>query len=140
MNVTYQAGEHEYLYRTDAKGRIVQVWVELLRPKTHKGRLRYNPRTLEKLPADHAAHLIGDQFGGSNKIDNLISMYGELNTGDYLRMERFWRQVIDMDGDVSVKFNVSYDGDSKRPSGFMIEAKMDGISKIYSYKNTKGVT
>jgi len=67
-------------------------------------------------------------------------MYGELNTGDYLRMERFWRQVIDMDGDVSVKFNVSYDGDSKRPSGFMIEAKMDGISKIYSYKNTKGVT
>ena len=34
---TYQAGEHEYLYRTDAKGRIARVWVELLRPKTHKG-------------------------------------------------------------------------------------------------------
>jgi len=139
-NVTYQAGEHEYLYRTDEKGRIAFILVEHLRSKTHKGRWRHTPNTQEKLTTDHAAHLIGDQFGGSNKIDNLISMHGELNTGDYLRMERFWRQVIDMGADVSVEFRVSYNGDSKRPSGFSIKAKIGDTSKTYTYANTKGAT
>ena len=137
-NVTYQAGEHEYLYRTDAKGRIVQVWVESLQPKTHKGRLRYNPRTLEKLPADHAAHLIGDQFGGSRRLDNILSLNKELNLGEYLKMEMEWRNAISMGFNVSVDISVGYEGDSMRPSSLVVIYNIGDQTRKRVFLNKRG--
>nr|WP_230136621.1 DNA/RNA non-specific endonuclease [Peribacillus frigoritolerans] len=36
---------------------------------------------------DHAGHLAGDRFGGSPKIDNLVSQLSDVNLKKYKKVE-----------------------------------------------------
>ncbi|MFT2713325.1 DNA/RNA non-specific endonuclease [Clavibacter sp. Sh2126] len=96
-NIWYQTGEHDYLYRTDEHGHIHRVIAENLQLKTHIGRLRYVRRTIGKLFGDHAGHLIADWFGGSPKLDNLVSQFKDINKGGYYRLEGQWARALKSD-------------------------------------------
>src|SRR5690625_7150116 len=63
-NITYRAGEFNYLYKTDNFGRIKDFSTENLQLTKRDGRLTHNPKTPGKQPGDHAGHVAGDRVGG----------------------------------------------------------------------------
>ncbi|MGT2925755.1 LysM peptidoglycan-binding domain-containing protein [Streptococcus cuniculipharyngis] len=132
-NINYRSGEHDYYYETDALGRIIGVGVGELQLKTHAGRLTHNPNTTGKIVTDHAGHLIADLFGGSPKLDNLVSQDKFVNMREYRELERLWHNAIKAGKKVEVSIRLSYDGLSKRPQKFDIKYRIDSgkvISKI----------
>nr|WP_314477590.1 DNA/RNA non-specific endonuclease [uncultured Pseudomonas sp.] len=89
-NSRYKTGEHEYIYETDNLGRIREVTANDLKFTKREKRLPHNPNSPEKMSGDHAGHLIGDRFGGSPKLDNIVSQSASTNTGPYKRLENEW--------------------------------------------------
>lgn len=123
----YQTGEHDYVYHTDKDGYIDRFHAEDLQLKDHEGRLRHDPDTPGKLPGDHAGHLAGDLFGGSEKIDNLVSQLSEHNLNNYRELERDWANALRTDppGHVSVDVKMVTD-ETGRPTRFIIESVVNG--------------
>ena len=62
-NVKYQAGEYEYIYETDNKGRLKEFNAADLKLTERDSRLPHKSNTPGKEPGDHAGHLAGDRFG-----------------------------------------------------------------------------
>ena len=89
-NVWYTTGEYRYLYQTNQYGLIMYIFAEELHIKKHIGRQRHSRNTPGKRPGDHAGHLIGDLFGGSSKLDNLVSQLAEINKRKYRELEIIW--------------------------------------------------
>ena len=125
-NVKYKSGEYDYIYSTDVSGRICQVYVEELQYTARDYRERHNPNTFGKLKGDHAGHLIADRFGGSKELDNLVSQSALVNLSKYKRIENQWARAIKKGQKVTTNIEVRYNGNSMRPSGFMIEYNIDG--------------
>lgn len=125
-NVRYRTGEHNYIYRTDDRGRIVEAVAEDLRFKIHEGRLPHNSNTPGKRPGDHAGHLIADLFGGAPNLDNLVSQSRAVNLSRFKRLENRWASALENGQSVSVNIRINYDGDSVRPSSFDVEYSIDG--------------
>jgi predicted ribonuclease toxin of YeeF-YezG toxin-antitoxin module len=127
----YKTGEYDYNYKTDDQGRIVSVETDDLQiTKERKNddgtvdRLPHNSDTPGKQERDDAGHLIGDRFGGSPDIDNLVSQLWEVNRGEYKKMENEWADAIDRGEKVQEKTEVKYDGDSERPSEINVNYKI----------------
>lgn len=127
-NQTFEANGYEY--KTDGQGRIISA----------EGKLRLKDRP-DRLPiadsmdkigrgnqreTDERGHLIGDQFDGSNRLENLVPMAKELNRGDYLRMEKELADAIKDGKDVYFKVKPVYEGDSARPVAFKCSYSIDG--------------
>jgi hypothetical protein len=134
-NTWYRTGEHEYLYRTNEHGHIDRVIAENLQLKTHIGRLRYVRRTLGKLFGDHAGHLIADWFGGSPKLDNLVSQFKHVNIREYGALERQWAAALRADppGHVAIDMRVDTDVSTGRPEGFKITSVVNGVRTTKSF-------
>jgi hypothetical protein len=129
-NIWYQTGEHDYLYRTNEHGHIDRVIAENLQLKTHIGRLRYVRRTIGKLFGDHAGHLIADWFGGSPKLDNLVSQFGDINRRGYANIERQWARALKSTppGHVGVDIRIDTNGVTGRPNSFHVDSVVNGKS------------
>lgn len=125
-NVKYRAGEYNYIYVTDELGRIRYVYAEDLRLTKRKSRLKHVSKTLGKLVTDHAGHLIGDRFGGSSRIDNLVSQLATVNLSDYKKLENCWAKEIKNGKKVTVEIEIVYDNDNLRPSGFNVVYYING--------------
>lgn len=58
-------------------------------------RLSHSRNTLGKIKGrDHAGHLAADRFGGSPKLDNLVSQLSEVNTKQYKKIENEWASAL----------------------------------------------
>ncbi|MBZ4488097.1 DNA/RNA non-specific endonuclease [Microbacterium sp. cx-55] len=123
----YQTGEHDYIYHTDSNGYIDRFHAENLELKTHEGRLSHDPDTPGKLDGDHAGHLAADQFGGSPKLDNLVSQLSHINLSDYKKLETDWANALKADppGVVSVDVRITTDP-TGRPTAFIVESTING--------------
>ncbi|MGM0291289.1 DNA/RNA non-specific endonuclease [Enterococcus sp. AZ029] len=119
-NIVYMTGEYEYNYKTDDKGRIKKVETEDLQMTTRPDRLPHNPNTLDKLPGDHAGHLIGDRFGGSPKLDNLVSQARNVNLSSYKKLENKWAASIGSGIKVKLRVILNYEKNA-RPTSFDID-------------------
>ena len=132
----YKTGEHDYSYKTDGNGRIESVHADELHLKNHDGRLSHSSNTPGKQSNDHAGHFIADQFGGSPKLDNVVSQDGYLNTHEYRSMERTWAKAINNGQKVTdVNIKVNYSGNSTRPSSFKVSFKIDRIKTNKTFIN-----
>jgi hypothetical protein len=131
-NITYKTGEYDYTYVTDSQGRIIEAKTEKLRFTERAKRLRNKSNTSGKLEDDHAGHLIGDQFGGSNELDNLVSQARSVNLGEYKKLENLWAKSIKEGKEVRIDIKVNFKGTSARPDSFKINYQIDGdkFSKI----------
>jgi hypothetical protein len=131
-NIWYQTGEHEYLYRTNGHGHIDRVIAENLQLRTHIGRLRHIRRTLGKLFGDHAGHVIADWFGGSPKVDNLVSQLAKINQHEIGSLEKQWARVLKSDppGHVSLDVRLDTDPLTGRPARFVVMHVIDGQEEI----------
>lgn len=128
-----------YKYRTDDQGRIVSAEGQL-RIKEHQGRLQI-PDSMEKIGRgyemneDDRGHLIGDQFDGSNRFDNLVPMHKELNRGDYKKLECKAASAVKDGKEVYLKVEPRYEGESARPSMFKVTITIDGEKSILYFDN-----
>ena len=126
-NIKYKTGEYDYIYTTDSQGRIVEVEANELYLTERKKRQKHNPNTPGKKNKDHAGHLIGDRFGGSPELDNLVSQAKEVNLSKYKKIENQWAKALKEGGTVSVKIEISYDDAGMRPTGFKVDYRINGV-------------
>ena len=134
-NVIYQTGEYVYIYRTDEEGRIFHVRVEELHLTERTERLPHDPRTFDKLEDDDAGHLIGDRFGGSPKLDNLVSQAQKVNRSEYKVIENIWAKALKEGKKVSINIEVHYADGGTRPTGFTVQYAIDGKWKKQTIEN-----
>lgn len=126
LNCKYQAGEYEYIYKTDSEGRICNWSTDDLKLTERAERLPHDSNTPGKIAGDHAGHLAGDRFGGSPEIDNLVSQSSNVNLSQYKKIENQWAKAIEDGKTVKVNLDVIYEENSLRPSKFVIEYEIDG--------------
>lgn len=134
-NVTYKAGEYDYIYTTDGNGHISSFHADQLQLTNRTQRLPHNPNTPGKLPDDHAGHLVGDRFGGSPELDNLVSQLKGVNQSTYRKLEIQWAKALDPDQpggpkQVIVDMKITTDPATGRPTEFNVRDTIDG--KRYS--------
>ena len=126
-NITYITGEHAYIYTTNEYGLIINVYTDDLKMKTHKGRQKHDSNTYGKKAGDQAGHLVGDRFGGSPKLDNLVSQAKSVNQKTYKEIENEWAKALKKGQKVTVNIDVIYQLGSMRPSSFKVTYVIDGI-------------
>ena len=127
-NVAYVTGEYDYYYETDDLGRIESVYVKSLQVTKRGKRIstwEHNPPG--KQPGvDHAGHIIADRFGGSNKLDNIVPQLSGLNQSKYRQLENNWMKHIKNKDQVSIKIDIKYFSQDRRPGLFQITTIING--------------
>ncbi|SDN22122.1 DNA/RNA non-specific endonuclease [Psychrobacillus sp. OK028] len=134
-NVTYKAGEYEYLYETDNMGRLKEFNADDLKLTERDSRLPHKSNTPGKETGDHAGHLAGDRFGGSPDLDNLVSQSSNVNLSKYKKLENQWAAAIKEGKKVSVNVKVNYEETGLRPTSFEIKYNIDDVIKKVRLKN-----
>ncbi|WP_234708554.1 DNA/RNA non-specific endonuclease [Bacillus mycoides] len=92
-------------------------------------RLSHSKNTLGKVKGqDHAGHLAGDRFGGSPKVDNLVSQLSDVNLKQYKKIEEEWAAALKADPpkEVTVDVEIVYAGNDMRPDKFIVNYTIDG--------------
>jgi len=137
-NVRYKSGEFGYIGETDSQGRLNSMSTESLKLTEREKRLSHNPKTPGKEAGDHAGHLMGDRFGGSPEIDNLVSQASKVNQSAFRKIENQWARAIQDNQNVQTKVTVNYLGNSTRPSSFIVKYKIGNgkwITKVLENSN-----
>ena len=124
-NYEYTAGENNYSYKTDKQGRIVHAEAFPLKEKQRTERIPHNSQSPEKIDGDDAGHIIGDQFGGSSDIDNIVSQEAGLNRGEYKKLETYLRNQIKDGNKVECLYDLKYENGSYRPSEMSISYRIN---------------
>ena len=128
-----------YQYETDDKGRIISAEGKLrIRDADYDREMEPGVRQFEGQEYkenDERGHLIGHQFEGSDKLENLVPMDGELNRGDFARLENTLADAVKDGADVRLKVEPTYEGDSARPSEFRVSYSIDGDYDVTVFKN-----
>lgn len=89
-NMSYEINGYKYV--TDAMGRV-ESSEGFLQLKTHEGRLTIKD-TIQSIGKgfeelfDQRGHLIADRFNGSNGLENIVAMGGEVNQKAYAAIEQ----------------------------------------------------
>jgi len=129
-----------YTYRTDDKGRIVNA-----EGKLNLGEAKRNNHAQkvagreDRLLDDEGGHLIATIFKGSGSLDNLVPMNGNLNKGEWKKIENMWRKQLEKGKLVEVKIKPVYKGESQRPVSFDIEYKIGkGKWQYKEFQNKPG--
>lgn len=128
-DIRYKTGEYDYLYESDNLGRITKFETENLKLTERKDRLSHSKNSPGKVKGqDHAEHLAGDRFGGSPKIDNLVSQLSDVNLKQYKKIEEEWAVALKETPPKKVTVNVDiiYSGSDMRPEKFKVIYTIDG--------------
>lgn len=128
----------DYQYKTDGEGRIVEASGKLKMKDPDYGRDMESVRHKEGQEyrdTDDRGHLIGHQFGGSDRLGNLVPMDAKLNQGDFAKLENTLADAVKDGADVRLKVEPIYEGDSTRPSEFRVTYSIDGDKDVVVFKN-----
>lgn len=129
-----------YKYETDDQGRIISA--------SGKLRLRdanYN-RKMEKVQdyegqdyqeGDDRGHLIGHQFGGSDRLENLVPQDAKINQNDFRNFECELAKQVKEGKDVEVLIEPIYEGDSNRPVAIVVTYSIDGEENVRIFPNSQ---
>lgn len=130
-----------YHYKTDSQGRITEAGGELkLTVRDKRKTINEDMKNIGKgdeQDTDERGHLIGDQFDGVNRLENLVPMDANLNKGEFKALENKLADAVRDGKNVTMKVEVIYQGDSNRPSGFLVTYSIDG-EKDFKYFENKG--
>ena len=130
-----------YKYKTDESGRIISAEGDL-HLKDREGRLTIKD-SIEDIgkgdekPTDDRGHLIGDQFDGSNGLENLIPQDANINRNDFKDFENELAKKVKDGKTVHNKVEPVYDGDFRRPSAIVVSYSIDGEESIRVFPNDK---
>lgn len=128
-----------YKYRTDDQGRIVSA-EGTLHLKDHEGRLPIrdsieNIGKGDQKEGDDRGHLIGDQFDGSNGLENMVPQDAEINRNDFKNFENELAKEVKDGKEVNVKVEPICDGDSHRPDAIVVTYSIDGEESVRVFPN-----
>lgn len=127
-----------YKYKTDDKGRTVSAEGRLRMRNPDYTRNMENVRKIdgqEYRPSDDRGHIIGHQFGGSDRLENLVPMDAKLNQGDFAKLEKTLANAVKDGADVRLKNELAYEGDSTRPDKFRVSYSIDGDKDVVVFRN-----
>ena len=137
-NMSYEINGYKYV--TDAMGRVESA-EGFLQLKTHEGRLTIKD-TIQSIGKgfeelfDQRGHLIADRFNGSNGLENIVAMGGEVNQKAYAAIEQKCADALADGAEVFFKVEPLYEGGSFRPSSFAITDIIDGEETVTFLLNT----
>ena len=137
-NSRYKTGEYDYYYETDHLGRISNFDTDKLQLTKRINRLSHSRNTPGKVKGqDHAGHLAADRFGGSPRIDNLVSQLSDVNLKQYKKLEEKWALALKdiPPKKVTVDVDINYSGENMRPDKFIINYTIDGKPGSAKFKN-----
>lgn len=130
-----------YKYKTDDKGRIISA-EGTLHMKDREGRLPIRD-SIEDIgkgdqkEGDDRGHLIGDQFDGSNGLENMVPQDANINRNDFKNFENELAKEVKDGKDVKVKIEPIYDGDSRRPEAIVVTYSIDGEESVRVFPNSQ---
>ena len=130
-----------YKYKTDEKGRIISAEGKL-HLKNHEGRLTIRDSIDDigkgdQQEGDDRGHLIGDQFDGSNGLENMIPQDAEINRNEFKAFEKELADAVKEGKEVYVSIEPIYDGDSRRPVAIVVTYSIDGEVNVRVFPNGK---
>lgn len=127
-----------YQYETDNQGRVISAEGKLRMRDPDYERDMEDVRKIDNQEyklGDDRGHLIGHQFGGSDKLENLVPMDLHLNRGDFEKLENTLADAVEDGADVKIKVEPVYENDSTRPSEFKVSYSIDGDRDVVAFKN-----
>jgi len=130
-----------YKTKTDDLGRIVSK-EGTIHLKEHKGKLPIKD-SMESIgkgderPGDDRGHLIGDQLGGSNGLENLVPQDAKINQNDYKAMENNLADEVKKGKEVYIKVEPIYNGDSRRPTEIAVTYTIEGKKTVRIFPNER---
>lgn len=132
---------HGYQYETDYNGRIISA-EGTLHLKDRDGRLpmRDSIETIGKgdqQEGDDRGHLIGDQFDGSNGMENMVPQDADINRNDYKNLENELAKEVKDGKEVHYMVEPTYEGDSRRPSAIAVTYSVNGEETVRIFPNGK---
>lgn len=139
-NTTYELAGAKY--KTDNLGRVVESTFKIDKNYATTPNLynRKNITAIGKLKGgiagDDGGHLLGQQFGGSSTVLNVVPMKSSLNRKEYLNLERAWKQAADEGKTVNAKVKLKYEGGStERPAWIEVNYEIDGKKFTKLFQN-----
>ena len=136
-NNTYEI--NGYTYKTDELGRIISAEGKLhLKDDRDKLRIKDSMEAVGKgdqKDTDDRGHLIGDQFDGSNGLENLVPQDSNINRVDFKNFENELAKEVKAGNDVTVKVEPIYEGDSRRPSAIVVTYTINGSTYQRFFEN-----
>lgn len=128
-----------YKYKTDDQGRIISA-EGILHMKDRDGRLPIKD-SIEDIgkgdqkEGDDRGHLIGDQFDGSNGLENMIPQDANINRNDFKNFENELAKEVKDGKEAYVKIEPIYDGDLRRPVAIVVTYSVDGEESVRVFPN-----
>lgn len=72
-------------------------------------------------------HLLGQAFGGSSSVLNIVPMKALVNrSGEYRKLEKRWTEAADAGKTVKARVSLKYEGASERPAWIDVKYEIDG--------------
>lgn len=84
---------------------------------------------------DDRGHLIGHQFNGSDRMENMVPQDWRINQKSFRKLEDSLATQVKTGHDVSVSVIPFYGGDSRRPDGIFYFYNIDGVSNVVLFPN-----
>lgn len=131
---------NDYEYKTDSMGKIVSAEGQV-HLKDHKGRLEIKDSKEvigrgDERETDDRGHLVGDQLGGSNGMENIVAQDAKINQGDYKKLEDKLASEVKNGKDVYIKVEPIYgDKNSYRPTAIKYTSIVNGEKNITVFPN-----
>lgn len=128
-----------YKYVTDKYGRIISA-EGILQEKDHKGKLTIEDKMSDigkgdQKSTDDRGHLIGDQFNGSPRLENLVPQDAVINQKEVRALECSLANEVKKPSEVYLKVEPHYSGDSHRPDSFTYTYTIDGETSVKVFRN-----
>lgn len=130
-----------YKYQVDDHGRISSVSGKL-HLKDHQGRLDIEDSKSDvgkgdERETDDRGHVIGDQFGGAPRLENLIPQDAKINQGIYKNLEDQLAKQVKKGKDVRIDIKLMYEGESRRPETIVFKYTIDGEKFVKFFPNDR---
>lgn len=130
-----------YEYRTDSEGRTILVKGKLkikdnIERKNISDKISIIGRGKQE-DDDERGHLIADNFGGGNGMENLTAQNAKLNRSEIKKLEEELESYMTKEGKkVDLTIKVLYPSDSFRPQKYVYIYSVDGVkySKVFRNK------
>ena len=126
-----------YTYKTDNNSRTIQASGKLQIPLKHE-RVMENMKVVGKgdqRDTDDRGHLIGHQFFGSDRLENLVPQEQRINQGSYARLETHLADLVNAGKEVYVSVTPFYK-DTRRPEAIFYYYSVNGHSSAVFFTNT----
>ena len=136
-NNTYET--NGYKYKTDKNGRIISAEGKL-QIKDHEGRHDIKDTKADigkgdEKATDDRGHIIGDQFNGSNGMENIVAQDSALNQREYKDLENQLAKEVNIGNNVHMRVDLNYPGDSYRPGSFLVSYSINGEEFVKVFSN-----